>query len=330
MKFAGRMIIQNYMPVAVDRLGSVVANPTQGSTAPKYYGPYGEQYNEAQPRVGFPRNTNFATYFHDETTGLNYADRRFYNSQYGRFMSADPSHQDLGLAYPSSFNKYSYASSDPINVYDPSGPGCTLADNGSAVFFLNCTEFGGRGGGGGGPNPGGHIAPNDPPKLTQAQLRRLGADLQQQVAKGLRDCEALAQFFDAAGISATKQQLFQDAGNLVPSSIETFVIPHNLKPISFVGKTSGYLPIFQNTPGDNTDQTHHFAAFFEFGYRFGAKAAASIGSLREQLEAIYDPLGLNEGDIELAVAAGNLGAYLSMGILPPDEVGQAIRENICK
>jgi len=124
VKFAGRMIIQNYLPVAVDRLGSVVANPTQGSygsALPKYYGPYGEQCNEGQSGVGFPGNTNFATYFHDETTGLNYADQRFYNATYGRFMNADPYRASAGPEDPGSWNKYSYVDNDPVNLIDPTG-----------------------------------------------------------------------------------------------------------------------------------------------------------------------------------------------------------------
>jgi len=118
------MIIQNYVPVAVDRLGSVVANPTQGSygsALPKYYGPYGEQCNEGQSGVGFPGNTNFATYFHDETTGLNYADQRFYNATYGRFMNADPYRASAGPEDPGSWNKYSYVDNDPVNLIDPTG-----------------------------------------------------------------------------------------------------------------------------------------------------------------------------------------------------------------
>ncbi len=39
VKFAGRMVIQNFVPVAVDRLGSVVANPTYGQPVTTGYSP---------------------------------------------------------------------------------------------------------------------------------------------------------------------------------------------------------------------------------------------------------------------------------------------------
>ncbi len=69
----------------------------------------------------FPGNTNFATYFHDETTGLNYGDQRFYNSQYGRFMNADPYRASAGPEDPGSWNRYTYTHGDPINRNDQSG-----------------------------------------------------------------------------------------------------------------------------------------------------------------------------------------------------------------
>ena len=92
-----------------------------GSAAAKYFAPFGEQYNEAASGTAFPGNTNFATYFHEETTGLNYASQRFYNATYGRFMNADPYKASAGPEEPGSWNKYSYTRNDPINRVDPNG-----------------------------------------------------------------------------------------------------------------------------------------------------------------------------------------------------------------
>ena len=125
MKFAGRMIRQNNVPVSVDRLGSVIANPAGGtrSTPPKYYLPFGEQYNSAQSLPSIPGNTNFATCFKDQSTGLDYADQRFYNSNNGfsRFMTADPYRASAGPVDPGSWNRYSYTRGDPTNRFDPRG-----------------------------------------------------------------------------------------------------------------------------------------------------------------------------------------------------------------
>ena len=64
-------------PVSLrDRLGSVRAN---GSPANR---PYGENYTGG--------NTDgFATYYQDSSTGLSYADQRYYSAGYGRFNTPD-------------------------------------------------------------------------------------------------------------------------------------------------------------------------------------------------------------------------------------------------
>ena len=87
-----------------DRLGSV------GS----YY-PYGES------RSGTVSNADsFATYYQD-STGLDYADQRHYAAGSGRFTTADPYQASAGAADPSSWNRYSYVGSDPVNYNDPVG-----------------------------------------------------------------------------------------------------------------------------------------------------------------------------------------------------------------
>jgi len=87
-----------------DRLGSV------GS----YY-PYGEA------KSGTVSNADsFATYYRD-STGLDYADQRFYLAGVGRFTTADPYEASAGTASPGSWNRYSYVMSDPITFHDQSG-----------------------------------------------------------------------------------------------------------------------------------------------------------------------------------------------------------------
>ena len=137
LKFAGRLIRQNNVPVSVDRLGSVIANPAggTGSTPPKYYLPFGEQYNSTQSPPSVPGNTNFATYFKDQSTGLDYADQRFYNSNNGfsRFMTADPYRDSAGVGNPGSWNRYLYVENDPVNHTDPRGLFTCDPDTGTSV-----------------------------------------------------------------------------------------------------------------------------------------------------------------------------------------------------
>ena len=68
--------------------------------------------------------THFTGYMRDSETNLDFANARYYTSQYGRFMSVDP----LGGApsNPQSLNPYSYVRNGPLSATDPSGmsPDC--------------------------------------------------------------------------------------------------------------------------------------------------------------------------------------------------------------
>jgi len=101
--FAGRRVD------AVDRLGSEVVSGTNG-----YY-PYGEQYKTTTQDA-----FSFATYYRDQTSGLDYAKNRYYSNIIGRFLSADPS-KSASLADPGTWNRYTYAGNDPANLNDPTG-----------------------------------------------------------------------------------------------------------------------------------------------------------------------------------------------------------------
>ncbi|MBL0155495.1 MAG: RHS repeat-associated core domain-containing protein [Bryobacterales bacterium] len=63
----------------------------------------------------------FATYWRDAGTGLDYAVNRYYSSQMGRFVSADPYQASGGAANPGSWNRYAYVQGDPVNFHDPAG-----------------------------------------------------------------------------------------------------------------------------------------------------------------------------------------------------------------
>jgi RHS repeat-associated protein len=66
-------------------------------------------------------NESFAGLPSDSATSLNYADQRWYSSQFGRFMTSDPGTGDP--RNPQSFNRYAYAHGDPVNRTDPTGKG---------------------------------------------------------------------------------------------------------------------------------------------------------------------------------------------------------------
>ena len=107
VSFGGQMIRAEGASFAADRQGSSMSSSNR-------YFPYG-----GEQTVTSDDRTKFGTYHRDSTTGHDYADQRYYTSQYGRFMSADPLLGDV--TRPQSWNRYSYAGSDPANQSDPSG-----------------------------------------------------------------------------------------------------------------------------------------------------------------------------------------------------------------
>jgi RHS repeat-associated protein len=97
-----------------DRLGTAKYN--QNNAAQSFY-PYGEDGGTMQPNDSL----KFATYTRDAATGLDYADQRYYASNFGRFMSPDGMSGKRGV--PASLNKYAYVRGDPVNFSDPAGKG---------------------------------------------------------------------------------------------------------------------------------------------------------------------------------------------------------------
>jgi len=77
--------------------------------------PFGQEWN-AQSTVN---HYKFTGYERDAESGNDNAMARYYSSQYGRFLSADPMGGDI--TNPQSLNRYTYTSNNPANFIDPTG-----------------------------------------------------------------------------------------------------------------------------------------------------------------------------------------------------------------
>ena len=81
-------------------------------------------------------------------SNYDYADQRYYDSIKGRFLSPDPSMDNVDYSDPKSWNAYAYVNGDPINFGDPSGLGpITLPPVGpvlncSTAFINYAAQFG--------------------------------------------------------------------------------------------------------------------------------------------------------------------------------------------
>ena len=128
--FGSKRVAVNGVAFGQDRLGS--------NAAGKFF-PYGE--DRGTPIAN--DQVKFATYTRDSATSLDYADQRYYSSQFGRFMTADQYVASAGANAPQSWNRYTYVLGDPINFKDPTG----RFECGDDEDFEDCGDDEGGGGG---------------------------------------------------------------------------------------------------------------------------------------------------------------------------------------
>lgn len=84
------------------------------------YSPFGQTWTQEPTNSSSPTNKLFDGYTKDGTSsGLYYADARFYSADLGRFLSPDP--VGGSLANPQSLNPYAYVRNNPLTLSDPSG-----------------------------------------------------------------------------------------------------------------------------------------------------------------------------------------------------------------
>ncbi|MBL0028894.1 MAG: RHS repeat-associated core domain-containing protein [Rhodanobacteraceae bacterium] len=104
--------------VHTDALGSPVAyTGSSGSVLPgrsTRYEPYGTP--TMATRDGEPSYTGHQ---YDASTGLIYAQQRYYDPMLGRFLGVDPMAVDTGSAF--NWNRYAYAANSPYKFTDPDG-----------------------------------------------------------------------------------------------------------------------------------------------------------------------------------------------------------------
>jgi len=105
--FAGQRLNQY-----TDRVGTVRYDRYVGA---RHYYPYGEEITSTNSDT-----YKFAQLHRDGDTGLDYAVNRYYSSGQGRFLTPDPS-PATKAKQPKSWNAYSYAAGDPVNLRDTQG-----------------------------------------------------------------------------------------------------------------------------------------------------------------------------------------------------------------
>jgi hypothetical protein len=147
-------------------------------------------------------------------------------------------------------------------------------------------------------------------------LYNLGKDLAGQVnGTTYTDCHALSDYASAAAYNSSTAHFVMSFMNLVPNTPGIPSVGHEV--ILYNGGDNGFASQFQNTvddgPNGNCDQSHHFAAFLEFGYQFGAAAGVTEANVLEIWQSFKNGGPINQGDILLGEMAAQLGAALRSG-----------------
>jgi RHS repeat-associated protein len=114
----------------VDHLGTPrsITDSNRGVSGTHHYYPFGEestaqsQNSERMKFTGHERDTTFSA----DLDYLDYMHARYYNPMTGRFLGLDPTWSSADAKQPQTWNRYSYAENNPVNLTDPDGkcPSC--------------------------------------------------------------------------------------------------------------------------------------------------------------------------------------------------------------
>jgi RHS repeat-associated protein len=195
--------------VMADRIGStrVLMNAAGAVTSRHDYLPFGEELGAGTGAPGSPSGMRTAAQGYsaadnvhqryadtrlDEATGLDHTLWRKLETRSGRWTTPDPYGLSMEGTDPQSFNRYGYVRNDPVNIVDPSGLRKVCPKDRGNIIYV-CHEEPGGGLPGSGPIDGsGNRVPNDrrdsgsgpgtgpqnPVPLTEAQVDKLGSNLQ--------------------------------------------------------------------------------------------------------------------------------------------------------
>jgi len=164
--------------VSADQLGSTrMVTDSTGAVKRRYdYLPFGEELGigtggrtagMGYQSSGDGFSPKFTGQVRDWESHLDYFNARYYSPEQGRFVSPDPENAGANPAAPQTWNGYSYAGNNPVNVVDPSGLGFF---DGLLDFLFGIGWDGGFGGLGGITNIPGLAGVNDRPWNEQVPI----------------------------------------------------------------------------------------------------------------------------------------------------------------
>jgi len=132
--FANRLIRSRDRAVVLNRQHSVETEVGRNGNLKTIFLPFGEEDSATEEN-----RVKFGMYRRDATSGLDYAEQRYYSSALGRFITPDPYVKSINPGDPETWNRYAYCGNDPINCIDPHGTNCTNVYVGNP--WINCGQY---------------------------------------------------------------------------------------------------------------------------------------------------------------------------------------------
>ena len=133
--FANKLMRSHDEVLVLDQIGNVKTDRGRNTNRRMRYMPFGEEETSTREN-----RIKFGTYVRDEISGLDYAKRRYYSSELGRFISPDPYIGSIRLDDPDSWNRYAYCGNDPINRIDPHGTSFCGWPCWDSCILINCPQ----------------------------------------------------------------------------------------------------------------------------------------------------------------------------------------------
>jgi RHS repeat-associated protein len=112
-----------------DQLGTSRALVQSGQTSPCFdadFFPYG---GEIDHTITCTQNYKFTGKERDSESGLDNFIKRYFGSNFGRFMAPDAFYKDSHVGDPQSWNEYAYARNNPLRYVDPKGETATVSSS---------------------------------------------------------------------------------------------------------------------------------------------------------------------------------------------------------
>ena len=135
--FEGNIYLDHQDQVGTDRSRNNTGQVNYTTTSL----PFGDWLTQSPSPTAIETPVNFTGQRRDPESGLDDFTARYYTSTMGRFMSPDPGNAGATDEDPQTWNAYSYARNNPLNLTDPDGLSVRICDTTNHCTDISDADF---------------------------------------------------------------------------------------------------------------------------------------------------------------------------------------------